>query len=60
MIRKIPENTSEGIRFLFCKVHKFENQLILTISDTVIIVIIVVIIVIIIVVVLTITIITKI
>ena len=27
MIRKIPENTTEGIRYLFCKVHKFENQI---------------------------------
>ena len=38
MIRKIPENSSEGVHFLFCKVHKFKNQLIITINDLMIII----------------------
>ena len=34
MIRKIPEITSEGIRYLFCKEHEIENHLIITINNT--------------------------
>ena len=47
MIRKIPGNSSEGVHFLFCKAHKFKNQLIITINDLMIIIIIKIIIVII-------------
>ena len=35
MIRKIPEIISELIHYLFCKVHKLENQLMITINDTI-------------------------
>ena len=35
MFRKIPEITFEGIHYLSCKAHKFENQLIITINDTI-------------------------
>ena len=38
MIRKIPENSSEEVHFLFCKAHKFKNQLIITINDLIIII----------------------
>ena len=34
MIRKIPGNTTEGIRYLFCKEHEIENHLIITINNT--------------------------
>ena len=34
MIRKIPEITSEGIHYLFCKEHEIENHLIITINNT--------------------------
>ena len=44
MIRKIPEITSEVIHYLFSKAYKFENCLIITINDTVIIIIIIIII----------------
>ena len=35
MIRKTPEITFERIHYLSCKAHKFENQLIITINDTI-------------------------
>ena len=35
MFRKISEITFEGIHYLSCKAHKFENQLIITINDTI-------------------------
>ena len=35
MINKIPEITSTGIHYLSCKAHKFENQLLITINDTI-------------------------
>ena len=35
MINKIPEITSKGIHYLSCKAHKFENQLLITINDTI-------------------------
>ena len=42
MLRKIPEITSELIHYLFSKAHKFENYLIITINDTIIIIIIII------------------
>ena len=35
MIKKIPEITYKGIHYLSCKAHKFENQLLITINDTI-------------------------
>ena len=35
MVRKISEITFERIRYLSCKAHKFENQLIIRINDTI-------------------------